>query len=84
MLSEDQISKRIDPLTKLLKEKIKVALIDDEITTEDDFNRILVCNNSAWVLGELAQINPEAMKKYAVEIFNSLAEILERDLINFL
>ena len=54
MLPESQIAKKIDELAKILKEKIKVAIIDDEITTEDDFNRILVCNNSCWVLGELA------------------------------
>lgn len=54
MLPEHSIIKRIDELAKLLKEKIKVAIIDDEIASEDDFNRILVCNNSCWVLGELA------------------------------
>lgn len=74
----------MDELSKLLKEKIKVAIIDDELTTEEDFNRILVCNNSCWVLGELAQINPEGMKKYSLDIIDTLSHILNRDLISFL
>jgi hypothetical protein len=69
MIPDHIIAKRIDDLINLLKEKLKVAIMEYEIEKEDDFNRILVCNNSCWALGELAQINPEAVNKYSTDIF---------------
>lgn len=56
--------------------------MEEELDSEEDFNRVLVCNNSCWALGELAYINPDAMRKHTVEIINTLAEILGQDLIS--
>jgi Ni2+-binding GTPase involved in maturation of urease and hydrogenase len=44
----------LDELVELLNEKLKVAIIENDIEKDDDFNRVLVCNNSCWALGEIA------------------------------
>eukprot|EP00347_Sterkiella_histriomuscorum_P015989 403354925 len=75
------VAKRLDELVFLLQDKLKVAMIQQELEQEEDFNRVLVCNNSCWALGELTQNHKETMKRYSTSIIQTLSDILNQDLL---
>lgn len=64
------IRKRAEEIVILLKEKLRIAMYDFDMEKEDDFKRILVCNNGCWTIGELAQKVPEIIKPYMVDVIN--------------
>lgn len=53
-----------------------------KITSELDSNRILLCNNACWGIGEVAQRAPEQVRPILSEIINVLAELLNTDVLN--
>jgi hypothetical protein len=59
VIPSQQLAKRTDELIKLLMEKLRIAMHDFDIDKEDDYNRILVCNNGCWAIGEIALALPE-------------------------
>lgn len=75
------LKKRCHDIVLLLNQKLKEAVKFDNVDNEDDFNRVLVCNNASWTIGELAIKMPEFVKPFLIEIMNSLAEILNTDII---
>lgn len=48
---------------------------------EEDFNKILVCNNACWTIGEISNLLPEKIKPFLIDIIATLAEILNTDIL---
>ena len=53
-----------------------------EIDSDLDCSRILVCNNACWAIGEIAICAPEQVIQSFVVIINTLADLLNSDIIN--
>ena len=49
--------------------------------SEEDYSRILVLNNVVWSLGELAVKIPDYIKPHLVYIVDTLAKILNTDIL---
>jgi len=75
------LANKADELLDILQAKLKIAMADFNIDNEDDYQRILVCNNGCWAIGEIAGILPDTVKKHQIAIINSLADILNKDII---
>ena len=43
---------------------------------------MLVCNNACWAMGEIALKVPEKVKLSLIEVINTLADILNSDILN--
>ena len=76
------LEKRVQDLITVLKEKLKGALINYDIDDEDDYKKILVCNNGCWLLGEIAVKLPEQLRVHMTEIIEILGDILNSDIIS--
>ena len=81
VIPSQQLSKRTDELLKIFMDTLKMAMSDYDIDREEDYNRILVCNNGCWAIGEIALALPEQVRKFMIEIINILADILNKDII---
>lgn len=55
-----------------------------DIDKQKDFVQIQICNNSCWVIGELARKTPEKLKPFLAEILQTLSELLNTDILNLL
>lgn len=49
--------------------------------SDEEYNRILVLNNVVWSLGELSIKIPDHIKPHLIQIVNTLAEILQTDIL---
>ena len=58
-MPENILVTRVHELLNILKEKLRVAMIDYDIEDEEDYKKILVCNNGCWLIGEIANKVPE-------------------------
>ncbi|TNV73242.1 hypothetical protein FGO68_gene7412 [Halteria grandinella] len=47
-----------------------------------DENRILICNNACWALGEIAMKIPEQIKPIFKDVINSLADLLNSNILS--
>lgn len=63
-------------MIRILAGKLKDMSSLHQIEGEEDYDKILVCNNSAWTIGEIARRVPEQARQYLNEIVESFAEIL--------
>jgi hypothetical protein len=52
------LRKKVHDFAPVLKEKLQIAMLDYDIDEEYEEKKILVCNNSCWLLGELASKFP--------------------------
>lgn len=43
---------------------------------------ILICNNACWVLGDIAMRSPEQIKPIFKDVINSLADLLNSDVLS--
>ena len=43
---------------------------------EDEYTRVLVCNNACWAIGEIARKIPEQAQSHLVDIINGFTLIL--------
>ena len=75
------LATRVHELLNILKDKLRVAMIDYDIEDEDDYKKILVCNNGCWLIGEIANKVPEQVKEHLTDIINILGDILGTDII---
>lgn len=54
MFPQRKVVSKLEELVQLLRELLTIASINGEIEKEEDFNKLLVCNNSCWAIGELS------------------------------
>jgi len=81
VIPSQQLAKRTDELLVIFMETLRIAMSEYDIDKEEDYNRILVCNNGCWAIGEIALALPDQVRKYMIDIINILADILNKDII---
>jgi hypothetical protein len=54
MIPPKVLAKNISQIVEVMMEKLRLAMCDYDLDREDDFKKILICNNVCWVIGELS------------------------------
>lgn len=75
------LAKKVKEIVGILLDKLQIAMTDVEMEREEDFKRILVCNNGCWLIGELANKCPDQMKEHMIDIIDILAGILNTGIL---
>jgi hypothetical protein len=75
------IKNRCNDLIILLTLKLKQVGNITNLDNEDDFNKVLVCNNACWAIGEISFKYADFMKPHLLEVMNALGDILNTDII---
>ena len=70
------LDKHGQELLLILKDKMKKAVMDIKNDDSEELKTMQVCNNSCWVIGEIARVVPDKVKAHLQELNGSLAEIL--------
>jgi transportin-1 len=73
--------KRGYEIVSILQERLKEAVKSYNMASEEDYSKILVCNNACWAIGEIAMKCPDQVQPFLVNIINALADILSTDIL---
>lgn len=76
------IMKRGKDLVKILQEKLKDAGSFFSVDNDFSYDKILVCNNACWAIGDIAVRVPDQIKPLLADIINTLADILNTEIIS--
>lgn len=80
-LPQDLLAVYGTELLRLLADKLKEVGATMTMELDDDFDKLSVCNNASWTIGEVAMRVPDLANPLLEEIINTFGQILSAEIL---